>query len=166
MEIRGAEMFSDEDRDHVAIYTETVDSQTELAEALLLDPLPHLSEKLQLEGDWAVTLNRTNAEIGVGPLKPPRKIIVTWIVLSKLTRVHGVVYGRSPEPGARRRRQRTSSRGRPSSSSAPRLLLGAGSFVAAPPCVEHTSSGGFGRSRLLNVHAPSSGFHEWLRAES
>ena len=48
-------MIPEEDRDHVAIYTETVDSQSERAEELLLDPLPHLREKLQLEGDWAVT---------------------------------------------------------------------------------------------------------------
>jgi quercetin dioxygenase-like cupin family protein len=44
-----------------------------------------------------------------------------------------------------------------------KLLAGAGSFVAAPPGVVHTFSSGPGRSRLLNVHAPSSGFHEWLR---
>jgi quercetin dioxygenase-like cupin family protein len=44
-----------------------------------------------------------------------------------------------------------------------KLRLGAGSFVAAPPGVVHTFSGGPGRSRLLNVHAPSAGFHEWLR---
>jgi quercetin dioxygenase-like cupin family protein len=44
-----------------------------------------------------------------------------------------------------------------------RLLLGAGSFVAAPPGVVHTFSSGPGRSRLLNVHAPSAGFHDWLR---
>jgi quercetin dioxygenase-like cupin family protein len=44
-----------------------------------------------------------------------------------------------------------------------RLLLGAGSFVAAPAGVVHTFSGGPVPSRLLNVHAPSSGFHEWLR---
>jgi quercetin dioxygenase-like cupin family protein len=43
------------------------------------------------------------------------------------------------------------------------LLLGPGSFAAAPPGVVHTFSGGPGRSRLLNVHAPSSGFHDWLR---
>ena len=43
------------------------------------------------------------------------------------------------------------------------LLLGAGSFVAAPPGVVHTFSSGPGPSRLLNVHAPSAGFHEWLR---
>jgi quercetin dioxygenase-like cupin family protein len=47
-----------------------------------------------------------------------------------------------------------------------KLLLGAGAFVAAPPGVEHTFTGGPGRSRLLNVHAPSSGFHEWLRENS
>jgi quercetin dioxygenase-like cupin family protein len=42
-------------------------------------------------------------------------------------------------------------------------LLGAGSFVAAPPGFVHTFAGGPGRSRLLNIHAPSSGFHERLR---
>jgi quercetin dioxygenase-like cupin family protein len=47
-----------------------------------------------------------------------------------------------------------------------KLLLGAGSFVAAPPGAEHTFTGGPGPSRLLNVHAPSSGFHEWLRENS
>jgi quercetin dioxygenase-like cupin family protein len=44
-----------------------------------------------------------------------------------------------------------------------RVALGAGSFVAAPPGAAHTFTGGPGPSRLLNVHAPSSGFHEWLR---
>jgi quercetin dioxygenase-like cupin family protein len=44
-----------------------------------------------------------------------------------------------------------------------KLLLGAGSFVAAPPGVVHTFSSGPGRSRLLNVHAPSAGFHDRLR---
>ena len=43
------------------------------------------------------------------------------------------------------------------------LLLGPRSFVAAPPGVEHTFTSGPGRSRLLNVHAPSAGFHDWLR---
>jgi quercetin dioxygenase-like cupin family protein len=47
-----------------------------------------------------------------------------------------------------------------------KLLLGPGSFVAAPPGVVHTFSGGPGRSRLLNVHAPSVGFHDWLRENS
>jgi quercetin dioxygenase-like cupin family protein len=37
------------------------------------------------------------------------------------------------------------------------LLLGAGSFVAAPPGVVHTFGAGPGRSRLLNVHAPRGG---------
>jgi quercetin dioxygenase-like cupin family protein len=44
-----------------------------------------------------------------------------------------------------------------------RLLLGPRSFVAAPPGVEHTFTAGPGRSRLLNVHAPDAGFHDWLR---
>lgn len=44
-----------------------------------------------------------------------------------------------------------------------KLSLGAGSFVAAPPGVAHTFSSRGRRSRLLNVHAPSRGFHDWLR---
>jgi len=44
-----------------------------------------------------------------------------------------------------------------------KLLLGAGAFVAAPVGVVHTFANGPGRSRVLNVHAPSAGFHEWLR---
>jgi mannose-6-phosphate isomerase-like protein (cupin superfamily) len=47
------------------------------------------------------------------------------------------------------------------------VRLGAGSFVAAPLGVEHTfSNPGPGRARLLNIHAPSTGFHERLRADS
>jgi quercetin dioxygenase-like cupin family protein len=44
-----------------------------------------------------------------------------------------------------------------------KLLLGPGSFVATPPGVVHTFTSGPGPSRLLNVHAPSRGFHKWLR---
>jgi mannose-6-phosphate isomerase-like protein (cupin superfamily) len=44
------------------------------------------------------------------------------------------------------------------------LRLGAGSFVTAPTGVEHTFwNAGPGRARLLNVHAPSAGFHDFLR---
>ena len=47
------------------------------------------------------------------------------------------------------------------------LRLGPGSFVAAPIGVVHTfSNPGPERVRLLNVHAPSSGFHEFLRRVS
>jgi quercetin dioxygenase-like cupin family protein len=47
------------------------------------------------------------------------------------------------------------------------VRLGAGSFVAAPLEVVHTfSNPGHGRARLLNVHAPSTGFHDRLRADS
>jgi quercetin dioxygenase-like cupin family protein len=45
-----------------------------------------------------------------------------------------------------------------------KVVLGAGAYTCAPPGVVHTFSGGPDRSRLLNIHAPSSGFHEWLRA--
>jgi quercetin dioxygenase-like cupin family protein len=46
------------------------------------------------------------------------------------------------------------------------LRLGAGSFVAAPAGVEHTFwNAGPGTARLLNVHAPSAGFHDYLRRE-
>jgi quercetin dioxygenase-like cupin family protein len=48
-----------------------------------------------------------------------------------------------------------------------RVRLGAGSFVAAPPNFVHTfSNPGPGRTRLLNLHAPSRGFHDDLRAMS
>ena len=47
-----------------------------------------------------------------------------------------------------------------------KLTLGAGSFVAAPPGDVHTFTSGPGPSRLLNVHAPSAGFHDWLREAS
>ena len=41
----------------------------------------------------------------------------------------------------------------------------AGSFVAAPPDVAHSfRNEGPGRARFLNFHAPSEGFHEYLRA--
>lgn len=44
------------------------------------------------------------------------------------------------------------------------LRLGVGSFVAAPIGLVHTfSNPGPERARLLNVHAPSSDFHEFLR---
>jgi len=44
------------------------------------------------------------------------------------------------------------------------IRLGAGSFVAAPLGVEHAfSNPGPGRARVLNVHAPSTDFHERLR---
>ena len=47
------------------------------------------------------------------------------------------------------------------------LRLGTGSFVAASMGVEHTFwNAGPGRARLLNVHAPSSDFHEFLRRVS
>jgi mannose-6-phosphate isomerase-like protein (cupin superfamily) len=46
-----------------------------------------------------------------------------------------------------------------------RVRLAAGSFVAAPIGVVHTfSNPGPERARLLNIHAPSTGFHNALRA--
>ena len=47
------------------------------------------------------------------------------------------------------------------------LRLGSGSFVAAPLGAVHAfSNPGPDRARLLNIHAPSVGFHEWLRTVS
>jgi quercetin dioxygenase-like cupin family protein len=47
------------------------------------------------------------------------------------------------------------------------LRLPAGSFVAAPIGVRHAFATHDGqRARLLNIHAPSTGFHERLRDES
>jgi mannose-6-phosphate isomerase-like protein (cupin superfamily) len=48
-----------------------------------------------------------------------------------------------------------------------RLRLGAGSFVAAPIGVVHAfSNPGPDPARMLNIHAPSTGFHERLREMS
>jgi quercetin dioxygenase-like cupin family protein len=47
------------------------------------------------------------------------------------------------------------------------MRLPAGSFVAAPVGVTHAFATHDGqRARLLNIHAPSTGFHERLRGES
>jgi quercetin dioxygenase-like cupin family protein len=47
------------------------------------------------------------------------------------------------------------------------MRLPAGSFVAAPLGFTHTFGTRDGqRARVLNIHAPSTGFHEWLRANS
>jgi mannose-6-phosphate isomerase-like protein (cupin superfamily) len=47
------------------------------------------------------------------------------------------------------------------------LRLGPGSFVAAPIGVVHTfRNPGLDPVRLLNMHAPSTGFHDWLRKQS
>jgi quercetin dioxygenase-like cupin family protein len=47
------------------------------------------------------------------------------------------------------------------------LRLPAGSFVAAPVGLRHAFATHDGqRARLLNIHAPSTGFHERLRGES
>jgi mannose-6-phosphate isomerase-like protein (cupin superfamily) len=48
-----------------------------------------------------------------------------------------------------------------------KIRLGAGSFVASPIGVVHTfSNPGPERARLLNIHAPSNDFHEFLRKVS
>jgi mannose-6-phosphate isomerase-like protein (cupin superfamily) len=45
--------------------------------------------------------------------------------------------------------------------------LGPGSFVAAPIGFTHTfANPGPDRARLLNMHAPSRGFHDFLRRVS
>ena len=43
------------------------------------------------------------------------------------------------------------------------ILAGPGSFVAAPPGVTHAFGTGPNGARLLNIHAPSTGFHDRLR---
>jgi quercetin dioxygenase-like cupin family protein len=44
-----------------------------------------------------------------------------------------------------------------------RIVAGPGTFVAATPGVEHTFTSGPQGGRLLNVHAPSRGFHDRFR---
>ena len=47
-----------------------------------------------------------------------------------------------------------------------RIVAGPGTFVAATPGVVHTFTSGPEGGRLLNVHAPSAGFHDRFRAMS
>ena len=47
-----------------------------------------------------------------------------------------------------------------------RIVAGPGTFVAATPGVEHSFTSGPEGGRLLNIHAPSTGFHDRLRAMS
>ena len=46
------------------------------------------------------------------------------------------------------------------------FAAGAGTFVAATPGVEHTFTSSPRGGRLLNIHAPSTGFHDRLREMS
>lgn len=46
------------------------------------------------------------------------------------------------------------------------VVAGPGSFVAAPPGVEHTFTSGPEGARMLNIHAPGTGFEERLRTMS
>ena len=46
------------------------------------------------------------------------------------------------------------------------FVAGAGTFVAATRGVSHTFTSSPGGGRLLNIHAPSTGFHDRLREMS
>jgi quercetin dioxygenase-like cupin family protein len=46
------------------------------------------------------------------------------------------------------------------------FVAGTGTFVAAPVGVSHTFTNGGGAGRVLNIHAPSTGFHDRLREMS
>lgn len=90
-----------EDRDAIRIYTTTAAADSEYAEQLLLDPLPLVVENIdEVEPDWSVSIERVNGEVAVGRLKPPRKALVTWIVIRSLSRVHGVLYRLPPNAAA------------------------------------------------------------------
>jgi quercetin dioxygenase-like cupin family protein len=47
-----------------------------------------------------------------------------------------------------------------------KIVAGPGSFVAAPPGVAHAFRTGPGGAQMLNIHAPSTGFHDRLREMS
>ena len=86
-----ADVFQKDDRDDLAVFTTTVDADSEIAEQLLLDPLPLLAENLEgVTNDWTVSLERVNAEEPVR--RGPRKLIAIWAVIRRLRRVCGVVY--------------------------------------------------------------------------
>jgi len=86
-----AEVFQEDDRDDIGIFTITVDADSEIASQLLLDPLPLLAKNLEwVTDDWTVSLERVNAEEPVR--RGPRKLIAIWAVVRPLRRVCGVVY--------------------------------------------------------------------------
>ncbi|HEY7206693.1 MAG TPA: hypothetical protein VH416_00520 [Gaiellaceae bacterium] len=80
-----AETFAEDDRDHVAIYTTTLEARSELSRELLVDPLPLLVENLpEVTPDWTVSIERVNAE---SALKGPRKLICVFVLFPTLERV-------------------------------------------------------------------------------
>ena len=90
------EAFAD-DREAIKIYTTVAAANSEYAEELILDPLPLLVENIEeVTPEWSVSLERVNGEVGVGRLKPPRKLLATWTVMPALNQVHGVVFRLPP----------------------------------------------------------------------
>ena len=90
------EAFS-EDRDAIRIYTTTAAANSEYAEELLLDPLMKLVENIdEVAPDWSVSYEWVNGQVAVGVLKPPKRLLFTWIVIPSLSQVHGVLYRLPP----------------------------------------------------------------------
>src|SRR5687768_7835389 len=87
-----SEAFS-EDQEAIKIYTTEAPANSLYAEQLLLDPLPKLVRNIpEVQRDWSVSLERVNCQEAVGRRKPPKKALVTWIVIPSLSQVHGVFY--------------------------------------------------------------------------
>jgi hypothetical protein len=82
------ETFAEDDREHVAIYTATLEARSELAREVLIDPLPLLVENLpEVTPDWTISIDRVNAEVA---LKGPRKLICVFVLFPTLRRVQAV----------------------------------------------------------------------------
>lgn len=85
----------------LTIFTTTADANSKYAERLLLDPLPLLVRNIPaVNRDWSVFVQRVNGEEAMGQFKPPRKALVTWIVIPSLSQVHGVLYRLPPDSTA------------------------------------------------------------------
>ena len=83
------------DTARIALYTTVVDADSDLALELLVDPLPHLIKHIDgIGADWAVSVNRINAE---RTMLGPRKLTLIWTVLFELRLVQAIAY-RTPQP--------------------------------------------------------------------
>jgi hypothetical protein len=92
-----AEIFPDPAHKYVSLATFTVDADSDFAQEFLVQPLPFLSDKVELiDEGWTVSLERINADrMMIGP----RKILAIVICVEELRTARVLVY-RLPQDAA------------------------------------------------------------------
>ena len=92
-----AEIFPEPAHKYVSLATFTVDADSDFAREFVLEPLPFLSEQVELiEKDWTVSVERINADrVMIGP----RKIVAIVISIEELRTARVLVY-RLPQEAA------------------------------------------------------------------